>query len=204
MPHVILFDVNETLLDLQALNPHFERIFGDAGTTSLWFALLLRSAMVATIAGPYHSFETLGGEALEMVAKKQGVTLTPADRDSVLGQMRRLPPHPEVLDALTTFRDAGLRLATLTNSPPSVLHDQLTNAGLIDFFEQTLSVDEVQRFKPAPETYRYAAEALGVDVGDLRLVAAHDLDIAGAMQAGCAGAFVARPGMVLGPLQALT
>ena len=99
------------------------------------------------------------------------------------------------------LRNAGLRLATLTNSPPDVLKDQLTNAGLIDLFERTLSVDSTQRFKPAPETYRYAATELGVETSDLRLVAAHDWDIAGAMRAGCAGAFVARPGMVLGPLQ---
>ena len=137
-----------------------------------------------------------------MVAEKRGTVLDPKNRKLVLSQMRQLPPHPEVLDALTRLRDAGLRLATLTNSPLPVLTDQLTNAGLIHLFEQTLSVDNVQRFKPAPETYRYAAEVLAVDVRDLRLVAAHDWDIAGAMWAGCAGAFVARPGMVLGPLQA--
>lgn len=201
MPRVILFDVNETLLDLQALNPHFERIFGDSSTTSRWFSLLLRGAMVATITGEYHNFEQLGGDALAVMAMKRGVTLTPNDRVRVLDQMRQLPPHPEVTEALQMLRNAGLRLATLTNSPPAVLKDQLTNAGLIDLFERTLSVDSTQRFKPAPETYRYAATELGVETSDLRLVAAHDWDIAGAMRAGCAGAFVARPGMVLGPLQ---
>lgn len=201
MPRVILFDVNETLLDLQALNPHFERIFGDSSTTSRWFSLLLRGAMVANITGEYHNFEQLGGDALAVMAMKRGVTLTPNDRVRVLDQMRQLPPHPAVTEALQMLRNAGLRLATLTNSPPAVLKDQLTNAGLIDLFERTLSVDSTQRFKPAPETYRYAATELGVETSDLRLVAAHDWDIAGAMRAGCAGAFVARPGMVLGPLQ---
>ncbi len=45
-----------------------------------------------------------------------------------------------------------------------------------------------------------AAESLGVEVGQVRLVAAHAWDVAGALQAGCAAAFVARPGMVLNPL----
>ena len=44
------------------------------------------------------------------------------------------------------------------------------------------------------------AERLGVGMGDLRLVAAHAWDIAGALHAGCAAAFVARSGMVLDPL----
>jgi 2-haloacid dehalogenase len=57
----------------------------------------------------------------------------------------------------------------------------------------------VQRLKPAPKTYQMAAERLGVPLGEIRLVAAHAWDIAGALRAGCA-AFVARPGMVLDPL----
>jgi 2-haloacid dehalogenase len=75
----------------------------------------------------------------------------------------------------------------------------LSNAGLIDYFEMILSAEAVRRFKSAAETYRMAAEELGVDIGDIRLVAAHDWDIAGALRAGCAAAFIARLGKVLGP-----
>ena len=45
-----------------------------------------------------------------------------------------------------------------------------------------------------------AAERLGVAIAEIRLVAAHAWDIAGAARAGCAAAFVARPGKVLDPL----
>jgi 2-haloacid dehalogenase len=76
----------------------------------------------------------------------------------------------------------------------------MENSGLRDYFEQILSADDVERLKPAPEPYRMAAESLGVKVGEVRLVAAHAWDVAGAMRAGCAAAFVARPGMVLDPL----
>jgi 2-haloacid dehalogenase len=93
-----------------------------------------------------------------------------------------------------------LRLATLTNSTAKVAEEQLANAGLIDYFDQVLSVDAVRQFKPATETYRMAAREIGVEASDLRLVAAHDWDVAGALRAGWAAAFVARPGMVLGPL----
>jgi 2-haloacid dehalogenase len=98
------------------------------------------------------------------------------------------------------LHDAGLRLAALTNSAPAAAETQLSNAGLKEFFEQIISVDAVKRYKPAPEPYRWAAERLGVHIGDMRLVAAHDWDVAGAMTAGCKAAFVARPGMVLNPL----
>ena len=76
----------------------------------------------------------------------------------------------------------------------------MENSGLRDYFEQILSADVVRRLKPAPEPYRMAAESLGVEVAGVRLVAAHAWDVAGALRAGCAAAFVARPGMVLDPL----
>ena len=58
----------------------------------------------------------------------------------------------------------------------------------------------MRRFKPAPEPYRFVAKELGVDASTLRMVAAHAWDVVGAMQAGWAAAFVARPGKVLYPL----
>ena len=81
------------------------------------------------------------------------------------------------------------------------VNETLLDLGALDpHFEQILSVDAVKRLKPAPEPYRMAAESLGVEMGQVRLVAAHSWDVAGALRAGCAAAFVARPGMVLDPL----
>ncbi|MGH2542554.1 MAG: haloacid dehalogenase type II [Ardenticatenaceae bacterium] len=200
MPRVIVFDVNETLLDLQALSPRFAQVFGDAAVIREWFAQLLQSALVATLIDNYSDFATIGRAALEMVAARRGVSLADEERSHILGGMRELPPHPEVRASLERLRDAGLRLATLTNSPPHVVRAQLAYAGLDDLFEQILSVEPVRRFKPALEPYHFAARELGVDVSELRLVAAHDWDVTGAMRAGCAAAFVARPGMVLNPL----
>jgi 2-haloacid dehalogenase len=87
-----------------------------------------------------------------------------------------------------------------TNSAPAAVQQQLANAGLTSLFERSFSVDTVRRFKPAPEAYRSVAETLKVPIGQLRLVAAHAWDVVGALRAGCAAAFVARPGKVLYPL----
>ncbi len=200
MARVCVFDVNETLLDLGALDPHFERAFGEAGLRRTWFSQVLQSALVATVTGAYSDFGTIGGAALEMVAEREGLDLSDDDRQRILVGMRELPPHPEVAESLDRLRGAGLRLATLTNSTRQVAEAQMNNSGLRDYFEQLLSADDVQRLKPAPEPYRMAAESLGVEVREIRLVAAHAWDVAGALRAGCAAAFVARPGMVLDPL----
>lgn len=200
MARVCVFDVNETLLDLGALDPHFQRVFGDASLRQVWFGQFLTSWLTAMVTGMYREFGTIGGTALEMVAERQGVELSDEDKQQILGSIQELPPHPEVEESLGRLREAGLRLATLTNSTQRVADAQIDNSGLRGYFDQVLSADTVQRLKPAPEPYRMAAESLGVEVGQVRLVAAHAWDVAGAMQAGCAAAFVARPGMVLNPL----
>jgi 2-haloacid dehalogenase len=200
MDRVQLFDVNETLLDLAAMDPHFERIFGDAGVRVTWFNQMISSALVATVTGAYHRFGAHAMAALAMTADQAGVELAEDDQQAVADQLRRLPAHPEVAGALRRLRDAGLRLAALTNSTQEVATAQLAHAGLTDRFELVLSADAVGRLKPAPEPYRMAAERLGVAVDQVRLIAAHAWDVAGAAAAGCATAFVARPGKVLDPL----
>src|SRR5918992_4972875 len=130
MARVCVFDVNETLLDLGPLDPHFERVFGDAGVRRAWFLQLLQSALVATVTGAYSDFGEVGAAALEMVAEREGLDLSDEDRQKILGGMRGLPPHPEVAESLQRLRDAGLRLATLTNSTRRVAEEQINNSGL--------------------------------------------------------------------------
>ena len=200
MSRICVFDVNETLLDLQALDAHFERAFGDANVRQAWFSQLLQTAFVSTITGNYKDFGTIGATALDMIATRRGVTLSQQDRTSILQGMRQLPPHPDVRDGLERLRNAGLRLVTLTNSTEQVAQEQIKHAGLNEYFERIFSADTVRRLKPAPEPYHMVAGRLGVDISQTRLIAAHSWDIAGALHAGCAAAFIRRTGMVLDPL----
>lgn len=200
MSRVLIFDVNETMLDLRALDPHFERVFGDGGVRRQWFLQFVQNFLVTIVVGTYVDFGTIGRGALDMIAKRLGKTLTDEDRKQILGSIRELPPYPEVRGSLKRLKAAGFRLGTLTNSTKPVAEAQMQHAGLIELFEQILSADEVKRLKPAPEPYRMSADRFGVPINEVRLVAAHAWDIAGALRAGCKGAFVARPGMVLDPI----
>ena len=189
---VCVFDVNETLLDLAALDPLFERVFGDASVRRLWFNQMLQSAFVATMTDAYVTFGESAAAALSMTEERLGVEVSEDDRQEILGGLRDLPPHPEVPDSLDRLREAGFRLATLTNSTQEVAEAQVENAGIADRFEQILSADTAKRLKPAPAPYRMAARALEIPERGMRLVAAHAWDVAGALRAGCAAAFVAR------------
>jgi len=198
--HVLVFDVNETLLDLRALAAPFENVFGDGAIFSQWFAQVIQSALLTVVTGPYQDFAQVGRSALDMLAERRGLVLDDEQRNLILGTMRTLPPHPDVIPALEILKDAGFRMAALTNSPPELAEAQLMHAELTPFMERIMSVDAVQSLKPAAKVYEYAAEQLGIKPAKMRLIAAHSWDVAGAMRAGCAAGFVARPGMVLEPL----
>ena len=199
MPRVIVFDLIGTLLDLQTMDPHFERFFGDAAIRKEWFTQTVQLAMAATLAGTYEDFSVQADTALEITARRYKVSMLGEEKNLILGTLRKLRAFPEVSPSLRRLRDAGLRLAVLTNSPATTAEAQLTHAGLREHFEHVISVDEVQRFKPAPEVYHLAASRLGVEPEQLRLVAAHDWNVTGALRAGCMAAFVARPGHVMNP-----
>ena len=191
---IIVFDVNETLLDITTLEPLFQRVFGDAAVMREWFAQLVLYSQTLTLSGRYTPFGEIAAGVIRMVGETRNVAVGDDDVAELRRRIGSMPAHPDVAPALAKLRDAGFRLVTLTNSPPSAAPTPLDKAGIAEFFEASHSVDSVGRFKPAPETYRLVAEAHGVATGDLCLVACHVWDTIGAQAAGCYGALVTRPG----------
>jgi 2-haloacid dehalogenase len=200
MTAVIAFDVNETLLDLRALDAAFEESLGSAELRGQWFAQMLQLSFVGGLTGEYVDFSTAQHAALLMLAERHGRSLASDDVTGIVNRMSSLPAHPEVAGALRRLRSTSLTVVALTNSPATVAEAQLVNSGIRDHFDGVVSADSVRRLKPAKEPYLAVAEASGVGIADVRLVAAHWWDVAGALTAGCKAAFVARPGMVLSPI----
>ena len=200
-PKVILFDVNETLLDLTPVKESVGKALGGRPELApLWFTTLLQYSLVTTVADHYLDFGEVGAACLRMVAQNHGVELSEDAAKEALAPMRSLPPHADVIPALGRLRDADYRLVTLTNSSKAAVADQMRHAGLTTFFEALLSVEDVGKYKPHADVYRWAAGRVGADVSECLLVAAHGWDVAGAAWAGMRTAFVARPGQQVFPL----
>ena len=196
---VLAFDVNETLLDLSALDPLFASAFGRSGVRPSWFLTMQGVWMAGTLTGRFVPFDKVADAALEITAAREGVALTAEVRSGIVRGLERLPAFPEVAPALASLRDAGVRLAALTNSTNRMARAQLTFAGLLPLFEQVLSVETVRRYKPSPEPYLYAARRLKVKPSGMYMVAAHAWDTGGAAAAGLKTVFVKRPGKILTP-----
>ena len=192
---IIVFDVNETLLDLDSMNPIFERIFKDPAAMRLWFADLILYSEALTIAGVYVPFTDIGAAVLQMLAATRGITISEADGAELTNRFASMPPHHEVPAALRRLRDHGFRLFTLTDNTLEISGRQLTQGGIIDLFERRFSVDEtVHRHKPAPEAYNSVAAALNLDPGGICLIASHVWDTIGAGTAGWQAGLILREG----------
>jgi 2-haloacid dehalogenase len=110
---IIVFDVNETLLDLDTIQPVFDRIFGDPAAMRLWFAGLITYSEALTLAGVYVPFTDIGAAVLKMLAATRDLTISAAE---LTDRFATMPPHPEVPGALRRLREHGFRLFTLTDN----------------------------------------------------------------------------------------
>lgn len=200
---VLLFDVNETLLDLSKIRNVINESLNSEAAFTIWFSTLLHYSLVETISGTYHTFGEIGKATLMMVARNLKKPINDDNAERIIRLMAECHAHTEVITGLTMLRNAGYRMATLTNSSLSAAKEQLKYAGLTVFFEQIYSVDEFQVYKPHPKTYLGIACDMSVEPEDCIMIAAHAWDLAGARKAGLMTAFIERKGQSIYPLSAV-
>jgi len=191
---LIVFDVNETLLDLETMQPTFERIFGEKSAMRLWFANLIMYSAALTVAGCYVPFTDIGSAVMKMLADTRGIKLNDSDKKELTEKFSTMPPHPEVPAALRRLRKAGFRLFCLTDNLLEVQTRQLEHGGIVDLFERRFSADGVKHHKPSLQVYAYVEKELGVKPSQLCLIACHTWDTLGAVAAGWQGALIKRVG----------
>jgi len=201
-PKVIFFDVNETLLDLGNVGKSVSKALGGRDElVPYWFTTMLHYSLVGNVIGEYHSFGEIGIASLEMIANQQNIALTSEEaRAAVLTPFRDLAPHKDVVEGLKKIRAMGYTMITLTNSSDAGIAAQLKNSNLAQYFDGSLTVQNLGIFKPDLKVYEWAQKEMNVAPENAMLIAAHAWDIAGADKAGWKTAFILRPGKALYPL----
>lgn len=191
---LIVFDVNETLLDLGTMEPTFQRIFGDKSAMRLWFANLILYSAALTVAGVYVPFTDIGAAVMKMLADTRSIKINDNDKKELTDRFSAMPPYPEVPAALRKLRNAGFRLFCLTDNLLEVQTRQLTQGGIVDLFERRFSADGVKHHKPSRQAYGYVEKELGVAPSQLCMIACHTWDTLGAVAAGWQAALIKRAG----------
>jgi 2-haloacid dehalogenase len=204
VPSVLVFDVNETLIDFESMNPLFQRVFGDKRVLREWLGHLIMYSMTITMSGLYKDYFSLGQGLFRMVGGIHGIHVKQSDVDELKTGMMTMPAHSDVEEGLIKLKEKGFLLVTLTNSPPNA-HGKspLEHAGLGGYFERQFSIETVRAYKPAQQVYHFVAQELGLSPTKCCMVAAHVWDTVGAQSAGYSAALITRPGNAPLPLPGL-
>jgi 2-haloacid dehalogenase len=130
---------------------------------------------------PWGNLDELHLVTLDDLLIERGVELPVAERHRLVAAWHRLDPWPDVRDGLEALRRQRVT-AALSNGHTALLVDLARHCDVR--FDCVLSAELAHAYKPAPEVYRTAARLLGMEPGELMLVAAHPSDLKGARGAG--------------------
>lgn len=200
-PKVIFIDVLETLIDIAPLKQEIAKLMNNRqDLAECWFSNMLLYSLVDTLTDRLHTFREVAYSSFEMIASANDIIF---DKDQVLktlNYVNKAPAHSDVPEGLRLLKTAGYKLITLTNSSLTTVKEQMSYAGIDDYIDGCISIDDIGYFKPHIHVYRRAAERMGVNPEECLLIAAHGWDIAGAMEAGMQAAFIKRKGSAIYPL----
>jgi 2-haloacid dehalogenase len=195
MVSAYVFDAYGTLFDVHAaIARHLAAAGPDADRFSeIWRTKQLEYSWTLTLAGHYADFWTLTERALDF-AFARVASVDRGLRPQLLDAYRTLDAFPDARAALAALRTRGLRLAILSNGTPGMLSAAVAAAGLAEYLDAVLSVDTVRRYKPRPEVYALATDALALSRADIGFVSSNRWDVMGAASFGFQAYWVNRAG----------
>ena len=170
-----IFDATKIVNDADVVVPGHAR---ELVTT--WRARQFEYQWLRTLGGRYADFRQTGDDALSYATRALGLTISREQHARLLDAQLTLEPWPDAAKAVGALREAGLRLAFLSNMTESMLHAGSKRAGFRDAFELVLSTDRVKASKPDPRAYRMAVDAFGLERDRIAFVAFAGWDAAGA------------------------
>ncbi len=196
----LVFDVFGTVVDWRTCVTNEARaIAGARGAHVEWGAFadewrregyLEPIAEIVSGRRPYEDVEGLLAATLDDLLERHGVALGPEERAELALVWRRLEPWPDARPGLERMQGNHL-LAPLSNGSFALLTEMAKRARLP--WDCIISTELFAAYKPDPRTYLGAARLLGLDPGEVMLVAAHARDLRAAVAAGLRTAYVPRP-----------
>lgn len=197
--NAVAFDAYGTLFDVYSVGALAEQLFPGRGAelSRLWRLKQIEYTQLRTLAGRYKPFWEVTQDALVFAARSLGLDLSEALRSRLMNQYACLAAFPENLAALRELKALGIPTAILSNGTSHMLDISVKSAGMAGLFDHLLSVDAVQKYKPAPEAYRLGPAAFGCDAAQILFVSSNGWDIAGATWFGFTTFWINRTGQPL-------
>ncbi|MGY6559250.1 MAG: haloacid dehalogenase type II [Nitritalea sp.] len=200
MLKTLVFDVNETLIDLSPVRLSLNLAFGREGAYSQWFTSLLHQSLVQSALGHGHDFSSLGLAALRAMNTQEDRGLGELELLEIMDSFRICRAHADVTDSLESLKAANYTLIALSNSEETGLVKLLQQADIASFFDHIISAERFRRYKPHAEVYTGALRAAKKLPEESVLISTHSWDLEGARSVGWKTAYLLREGVAFFPL----
>ena len=170
------------ILDPRPIFAFAESLFPGKGTelSNVWRTRQFEYTWLRTMGQRYVDFWHVTEDALVFAAKSLGLELGHDRREQLMGKYLELKAWPDAAPALRALKQTGVRMAFLSNFTPAMLDAGIRNSGLEGLFEDHLSTDRAQAFKPAARAYEMGVAAFGLPREQIAFVASAGWDAAGA------------------------
>jgi 2-haloacid dehalogenase len=206
--NTVMFDFYGTVVDMQgglveAITPYLALKGYTANPPSRlvtwWRRTHFENSMIDALLRRDHTpYREIGRQAVDYTLERAGIAHTMGEVDSLVAEIERLQPFPDVVEGLEMLKHHHFQLVILSNGDPDMLRRGVASSGTAELFDRVISVAEAGSFKPDEVTYRKATELLGVRPQEVCFVANHAFDCIGAKAAGMRTAFVDRRGRPFG------
>ena len=183
-PHnlqAVIFDIDGTIIDTEKiqsdsylkvlkehgvleteLNPHGTVHIPGEETSATWHRLKTR-----------HGIET---DISELSQRKRQATM-----DALCMAMN---PMPGFMQLITELRENNVKVGLASSAKRERVHQVVAGLGLEKLIDVTVSADDVEQTKPAPEPYLIAASTLKIDPANCVVIEDADVGIESAKAAG--------------------
>lgn len=202
MTSTCIFDAYGTLFDVsgaakqaartpegQALAEHWPAL------AERWRAKQLEYTWLRAITGAHTDFWQVTQDSLDWSLEALGFGDNAALRAQLLDLYRVLPAYPEVPAILKTLKAMGNRCAILSNGSPKMLEDAVESAGIANFLDGLISVEDAGVYKPDYAVYDLVGARFDTGADDVLFVSSNGWDAAGAAGYGFNTLWVNRMGL---------
>ena len=190
----LAFDVYGTLIDtngvLKKLQSHVPNQASAVAAT--WRTKQLEYSFRRGLMERYVPFPVVTEQALAYALKHHQVALSYEATADILSSYAELPAFDDARQALQALQQTRTQCFAFSNGPQKVVSELLGQAELLDYFQQVVSVEATNTFKPSPKVYQHFAAQAGYPIGKCALVSGNPFDIIGAKNAGMGAIWVKR------------
>ena len=153
--YFVIFDANSVV-------PEVEKVFPGKGAefARIWRTKQFEYCYLRTITGRFADFAAVTEDALVYAAEVMHLDLTSDTRQRLLNAYLTLKPWPDAADGLRKLRAAGVRIITISVFSGRMLRANAEHAGIADLFDELLSTEVNQSYKPDPRAYALGMESL--------------------------------------------